>query len=170
MLSFDHQNHSKWHKWCHVRYKVDGRMQPHHPSGLHECVPLWSGRRPQLWCSWTTAGHHARPACSCSGGAQEFRRSRLVRNAAPDAWSRSRRGWSPSPQSALVFKPARQTRKGSSCDDALIGAAQYRPRVLAPRLAGAAQHSVGLLASIPSAVDTSDSEPCPFASNQPPSG
>ena len=20
MLSFDHQNHSKWHKWCHVRY------------------------------------------------------------------------------------------------------------------------------------------------------
>ena len=19
-LSFDHQNHSKWHKWCHVRY------------------------------------------------------------------------------------------------------------------------------------------------------
>ena len=22
MLSFDHQNHSKWHKWCHVRYKM----------------------------------------------------------------------------------------------------------------------------------------------------
>ena len=21
-LSFDHQNHSKWHKWCHVRYKL----------------------------------------------------------------------------------------------------------------------------------------------------
>ena len=21
MLSFDHQNHSKSHKWCHVRYK-----------------------------------------------------------------------------------------------------------------------------------------------------
>ena len=21
MLSFDHQNHSKWHKWCHVRYR-----------------------------------------------------------------------------------------------------------------------------------------------------
>ena len=21
MLSFDHQNHSKWHKWCHVRFK-----------------------------------------------------------------------------------------------------------------------------------------------------
>ena len=21
-LSFDHQNHSKWHKWCHVRYRV----------------------------------------------------------------------------------------------------------------------------------------------------
>ena len=20
MLSFDHQNHSKWHKWCHVRF------------------------------------------------------------------------------------------------------------------------------------------------------
>jgi len=20
VLSFDHQNHSKWHKWCHVRY------------------------------------------------------------------------------------------------------------------------------------------------------
>ena len=20
-LSFDHQNHSKWYKWCHVRYK-----------------------------------------------------------------------------------------------------------------------------------------------------
>ena len=20
-LSFDHQNHSKWHKWCHVRYR-----------------------------------------------------------------------------------------------------------------------------------------------------
>ena len=20
MLSFDHQNHSKWHKWCHVHY------------------------------------------------------------------------------------------------------------------------------------------------------
>ena len=20
-LSYDHQNHSKWHKWCHVRYK-----------------------------------------------------------------------------------------------------------------------------------------------------
>ena len=23
-MSFDHQNHSKWHKWCHVRYTVDG--------------------------------------------------------------------------------------------------------------------------------------------------
>jgi len=22
-LSFDHQNHSKWHKWCHVRYNID---------------------------------------------------------------------------------------------------------------------------------------------------
>ena len=22
VLLFDHQNHSKWHKWCHVRYKV----------------------------------------------------------------------------------------------------------------------------------------------------
>ena len=22
-LSFDHQNHSKWHKWCHVRYKEE---------------------------------------------------------------------------------------------------------------------------------------------------
>ena len=21
-LSFDHQNHSKWHEWCHVRYNV----------------------------------------------------------------------------------------------------------------------------------------------------
>jgi len=21
-LSFDHQNHSKWHKWCHVRYNL----------------------------------------------------------------------------------------------------------------------------------------------------
>ena len=21
-LSFDHQNHSKWHKWCHVRYST----------------------------------------------------------------------------------------------------------------------------------------------------
>ena len=22
VLSYDHQNHSKWHKWCHVRYTV----------------------------------------------------------------------------------------------------------------------------------------------------
>ena len=22
-LSFDHQNHSKWHKWCHIRYRPD---------------------------------------------------------------------------------------------------------------------------------------------------
>ena len=22
MLSFDHQNHSKWHQWCHVRYNL----------------------------------------------------------------------------------------------------------------------------------------------------
>ena len=22
VLSFDHQNHSKWHRWCHVRYKL----------------------------------------------------------------------------------------------------------------------------------------------------
>ena len=24
MLSFDHQNYSKWHKWCHIRYKKFG--------------------------------------------------------------------------------------------------------------------------------------------------
>ena len=22
VLSYDHQNHSKWHKWCHVRYTI----------------------------------------------------------------------------------------------------------------------------------------------------
>ena len=27
-LSFDHQNHSKWHKWCHVRFKVEYRSSP----------------------------------------------------------------------------------------------------------------------------------------------
>ena len=21
-LSYDHQNHSKWHKWCHIRYSI----------------------------------------------------------------------------------------------------------------------------------------------------
>ena len=26
MLSFDHQNHSKWHKWCHIRYRLKPRI------------------------------------------------------------------------------------------------------------------------------------------------
>ena len=32
-LSFDHQNHSKWHKWFHVRYKEKGdRKSPGDPD------------------------------------------------------------------------------------------------------------------------------------------
>ena len=32
-LSFDHQNHSKWHKWCHVRYSLQGIIRQ--PIPLH---------------------------------------------------------------------------------------------------------------------------------------
>jgi len=34
VLSFDHQNHSKWHKWCHVRFNGS--------------IPRW------LWENWST--------------------------------------------------------------------------------------------------------------------
>ena len=53
-LSFDHQNHSKWHKWCHVRYNLPlfGDWWQHNQS-KHKIFKNWQIEPLTLACMLT---------------------------------------------------------------------------------------------------------------------
>jgi len=46
-LSFDHQNHSKWHKWCYVRYNVVIGPNLHCSIQSHEAVVTLGRHHPR---------------------------------------------------------------------------------------------------------------------------
>ena len=53
-LSYDHQNHSKWHKWCHVRYNLPlfGDWWQHNQS-KHKIFKNWQIEPLTLACMLT---------------------------------------------------------------------------------------------------------------------
>ena len=47
MLSYDHQNHSKWHKWCHVRYTTKFVYDHLTPGPRGGCFShIWKAKLP----------------------------------------------------------------------------------------------------------------------------
>ena len=49
-LSFDHQNHLKWHKWCHVRFILTGQSGEYSSDGP---VSVFVARSQGLRCTLT---------------------------------------------------------------------------------------------------------------------